>query len=388
MTRFGTRTQKGAIDDGVNSAMRYYINNVEDLRRQQLIDTIIGLDQTRGGHALRRIDDSLKRRLKRVPDQEELPDFAVEAEKGEENALDEEETDFDEVTEFEGEIGERDEFEDLESQIEETDPFARLLENSESLVESSTPRNSVDDSEEMSFAESILADLRDARNLESEEESEREVAPSSLDNDEPLDEFIDDQIIQAPKEENGVTAETYEEEQVIFAPTEPPPSGSNTPLTSENDRVLHEIDELLSGVLNEMQDFRIHAEIREATDFLNVEEDDNYSDVKDDRIFLEEPTYPTFASDQAVERIPRSKASGVKSDKSLLKPKKRKTSLQRSKSRSKKPGASKVSTSLRKRRSSTKKEVSKVKYRSRALTGALLGAAILAWQVYLAKFSL
>jgi hypothetical protein len=48
VTRYGTRTTMGSVDDGLNSAMRYYINNVEDVRRQQLIDTIIGIDQTFG----------------------------------------------------------------------------------------------------------------------------------------------------------------------------------------------------------------------------------------------------------------------------------------------------------------------------------------------------
>lgn len=62
MTRFGVRTRQGAVDDGMNSAKRYYIQNVEDVRRQELIDTIIGLDQTRGGHIVRKLEGNESRK--------------------------------------------------------------------------------------------------------------------------------------------------------------------------------------------------------------------------------------------------------------------------------------------------------------------------------------
>jgi hypothetical protein len=42
VTRLGKRTSQGALDDGVNSAMRYYINNYEDMKRQKGIDMILG----------------------------------------------------------------------------------------------------------------------------------------------------------------------------------------------------------------------------------------------------------------------------------------------------------------------------------------------------------
>ena len=399
MTRFGTRTQKGAIDDGVNSAMRYYINNVEDLRRQQLIDTIIGLDQTRGGHALRRIDDSLKQRLKRVPDQEEPPEFTEDVKESggdivdEEDTLDEEDAESEEG--FESEEGEEvvdgDEYQELESRIEESGLFSRLLETSESLKEVSLHQAEADDLEEMSFAESILADLREARGGVETEESDRDFStPPADDLASSLDEFIDDQIIQAPKEEGIATPDTFDEDQVIFAPKESAPSGSEALLTSDNERVLHEIDELLSGVLSDMQDFRIHADIRESTDFLNVDmEDYTSTSTGDDQISFEESTTYTSAA-PTMKSAPESKIPPLKSEEGLLKPKTRKTASLRSKARTKKPGAGKVSSSLRKKskRSSKRKSVSRASFRSRALTGALLGAAVLAWQVYLAKFSL
>ncbi len=47
VTRFGKRTRSGAIHDGINSVMRYYINNYVDVNRQIGIDTLLGyLDGT------------------------------------------------------------------------------------------------------------------------------------------------------------------------------------------------------------------------------------------------------------------------------------------------------------------------------------------------------
>lgn len=43
VTRHGRRTQKGALDDGINSMLRYYINNFKDRRRQRGVDLILGL---------------------------------------------------------------------------------------------------------------------------------------------------------------------------------------------------------------------------------------------------------------------------------------------------------------------------------------------------------
>lgn len=42
VTRLGKRTQQGAIDDGINSAMRYYINNYQDARNQMGLDIALG----------------------------------------------------------------------------------------------------------------------------------------------------------------------------------------------------------------------------------------------------------------------------------------------------------------------------------------------------------
>ena len=42
VTRLGKRTNQGAFDDGVNSAMRYFINNYQDENRQRGIDILLG----------------------------------------------------------------------------------------------------------------------------------------------------------------------------------------------------------------------------------------------------------------------------------------------------------------------------------------------------------
>eukprot|EP01041_Mallomonas_annulata_P007454 gene7454-15245_t len=43
VTRHGRRTSKGAFDDGLNSAIRYYVNNFKDHRRQKALDLMLGL---------------------------------------------------------------------------------------------------------------------------------------------------------------------------------------------------------------------------------------------------------------------------------------------------------------------------------------------------------
>ena len=50
VTRQGMRTNKGAFDDGVNSAVRYFINNYKDAQRQKGIDLIIGTNRNRSCH--------------------------------------------------------------------------------------------------------------------------------------------------------------------------------------------------------------------------------------------------------------------------------------------------------------------------------------------------
>ena len=42
VTRLGKRTKQGAFDDGVNSALRYFINNYQDENRQRGIDILLG----------------------------------------------------------------------------------------------------------------------------------------------------------------------------------------------------------------------------------------------------------------------------------------------------------------------------------------------------------
>ena len=43
VTRLGKRTNQGAIDDGLNSVMRYYINNNNDYERQKGLDILLGI---------------------------------------------------------------------------------------------------------------------------------------------------------------------------------------------------------------------------------------------------------------------------------------------------------------------------------------------------------
>ena len=43
VTRHGKRTHKGALDDGINSLLRYYINNVKDKSRQLGLDFLLGV---------------------------------------------------------------------------------------------------------------------------------------------------------------------------------------------------------------------------------------------------------------------------------------------------------------------------------------------------------
>ena len=48
VTRLGKRTKQGALDDGWNSALRYYINNYQDLKRQKAIDTLLNIQTING----------------------------------------------------------------------------------------------------------------------------------------------------------------------------------------------------------------------------------------------------------------------------------------------------------------------------------------------------
>ena len=41
-TRTGKRTRRGALDDGVNSLQRYYVNNFIDADRQEGMDLLVG----------------------------------------------------------------------------------------------------------------------------------------------------------------------------------------------------------------------------------------------------------------------------------------------------------------------------------------------------------
>jgi hypothetical protein len=43
VTRSGVRTQRGAMDDAISGARRYFANNLRDLRRQLGIDVLLGL---------------------------------------------------------------------------------------------------------------------------------------------------------------------------------------------------------------------------------------------------------------------------------------------------------------------------------------------------------
>ena len=46
-TKTGKRTLRGMIDDGINSCVRYYLNNFSDGRRQDSIDLMLGKFQVR-----------------------------------------------------------------------------------------------------------------------------------------------------------------------------------------------------------------------------------------------------------------------------------------------------------------------------------------------------
>ena len=41
-TRTGKRTKRGALDDGMNSLQRYYLNNFMDADRQEGVDLLVG----------------------------------------------------------------------------------------------------------------------------------------------------------------------------------------------------------------------------------------------------------------------------------------------------------------------------------------------------------
>jgi hypothetical protein len=43
VTRNGVRTQRGAVDDAVAAARRYFTNNLRDVRKQLGVDTLLGL---------------------------------------------------------------------------------------------------------------------------------------------------------------------------------------------------------------------------------------------------------------------------------------------------------------------------------------------------------
>lgn len=67
VTRYGKRTKRGAIADGMNSAKRYFINKYQDYRRQEGLDIVIGLTTGTGkrikGSSSRKLD-VLKEKLK------------------------------------------------------------------------------------------------------------------------------------------------------------------------------------------------------------------------------------------------------------------------------------------------------------------------------------
>ena len=62
VTRLGKRTNRGAWDDGINSVMRYYINNYVDVDRQAGLDVVLGenLDNDTCMENYNRIDEFTK----------------------------------------------------------------------------------------------------------------------------------------------------------------------------------------------------------------------------------------------------------------------------------------------------------------------------------------
>jgi phosphatidylinositol 4-phosphatase len=63
VTRLGKRTRQGAFDDGMNSAMRYYINNYLDEDNQRAIDLVIGVGE---GDELLKAQTALKRKKDKI----------------------------------------------------------------------------------------------------------------------------------------------------------------------------------------------------------------------------------------------------------------------------------------------------------------------------------
>lgn len=92
VTRLGRRTRRGAIDDGINSAMRYYINNYQDTDRQIGVDALLGYIDGSG------VLGVLSLEKWKLLDKEEVNDPVHEENEEEENELtDSEESDLETV---------------------------------------------------------------------------------------------------------------------------------------------------------------------------------------------------------------------------------------------------------------------------------------------------
>ena len=363
---------------------------MEDLRRQQLIDTIIGLDQTRGGHALRRIDESLKQRLREVPDQEDLPSVSeqiTEVTHEQDGIFDEDSVD-------------QDGLEESETIVEESFPDDLELDSVRSLENVHVGDPDLGEfAEEKSFAESILSDLRDARGESELDESEETYTAAPIEDEIPLSSGADIEEMSFAesilfdigdgKEESqmgdlknldNLSAE-FIDDPIIYAPKE---TTSGTEPSFDNERLLTEVDDLLTGLLDDVRDFRTH--------------------VKDDAV---DDSLSNFLRDQVSSPDPvryKERRKGASKSSSQLSsglptiPKKRKIASQRKKS---KPGSGARTSSMSSKpsgvgpRKSGKESQVKPEngshakgFRSRLVTGAVLGAIFFAWQVYVTRFSL
>ena len=364
---------------------------MEDLRRQQLIDTIIGLDQTRGGHALRRIDESLKQRLREVPDQEDLPSVSeqiAEVTHEHDRIFDEDSVD-------------QDALEESETIMEESFPDDQELDSVRSLENFHAGDPDLGGfAEEKSFAESILSDLSDARGESELDESEETYTAAPIEDEIPLSscaENIEEMSFAESilfdlgdgKEEgqmgdlkglDNLSAE-FIDDPIIYAPKA---TTSGTEPLFDNERLLTEVDDLLTGLLDDVRDFRTHVKDDAVDDSLSNFLRDQVS--SPDPVRYKEP------------RKGASKSSSQLSSGLPTIPKKRKIASQRKKS---KPGSGARTSSMSSKpsgvgpRKSGKESQLKPDngshakgFRSRLVTGAVLGAIFFAWQVYVTRFSL
>jgi hypothetical protein len=192
--------------------MRYYINNVEDLQKQTMIDAIIGLDQTRGGHAVRRIDDALKMALT-------------------EDTVEQDEPEAEEATATDIEDGSNESEETVDSGEEG---------NEDELQADISAESDLEDDDEADFD-----DMLDAAVVEETNDEVIDLDYVDYD-DSPLFSVAADRIDM----EIGV-----DENEIIFAPTEREGAEDDIEVG-----ILDEMDSVLSALLDDVKEFRSNSQ--------------------------------------------------------------------------------------------------------------------------------